>query len=1360
MHIQKLSNMKQILGLDLGTTSIGWAVVNEAENSNESSSIIRLGVRVNPLSSDEQTSFEKGNPITTNAERTLKRSMRRNLQRYKLRRDNLISLLKEQGWITDQTILSEQGNNSTFETYRLRAKAATQAITLEQFARVLLMLNKKRGYKSSRKMKKNDDGYFVNNLDIARQMYDSNLTPGQYGYNLIKEGKHYIPDFYRSDLIAELDRIWTHQHEYHSNILTPEFRATIINLGKNGTSSAFRKNYNIFTTDIKGNRFEKNKEYYKLRSDALKRELTAEELATVISEVNGQINSSSGYLGAISDRSKMLYINHMTVGQWLMRQLDNNPNASLKNQPFYRQDYLDEFEKLWETQAQYHNELTPELKHEIRDIIIFYQRKLKSQKWLVSNCPFENRKVCPKSSPLFQHFRIWQMLNNVTVTFDGESYPLNEEQKAILSRELMYKEKLSKSDALKLLFVKTKGIDLNFTTLEGNRTMANMLKAAQEVVSMSGHGEYDFSKLPTDTIIDIVCSVFKGLGYSTEWLTLNTGANNLEDEPQIRLWHLIYSFEDDNSATGDEKLVEHLMTMLNIPKEYARLFANIHLEDDYCGLSSKAIKRILPFMMAGHIYSEACALAGYRHSEQSLTRKENDNRPLKEHLSLLPKNSLRNPVVEKILNQMANVVNGIIDTYGRPDEVRIELARELKKNATERKAMDESIKRNTRETEQCREVLQKEFGLTHVSRNDIIRYRLYKELANNGYKTLYSNQYIPQEKLFSKDIDIEHIIPQARLFDDSFSNKTLEYRSINIEKGSATAIDYVRSKYGESEVEKYKERVNELLKNGAISPAKAKKLKMSESEIPDDFIERDLRNTQYISRKAQEMLRDITRTVTATTGSITDRLRQDWQLVDIMQELNWEKYQKQGLTTIITGRDGQQIRRIIDWTKRNDHRHHAMDALTIAFTKPAYINYLNHLNSRSNDDIRSIERKYLMRDANGHLLFIAPIAGNFRAEAKRHLEMILVSIKAKNKVVTRNKNITKTKGGTKETIQLTPRGQLHKENVYGSMLQPHTKPFSVGSKMTAEIVAQVQDATLREALKKRLETFGNDPKKAFAGKNSIAKSPIWIDESHTQHVPDQVTIRWFEKQFTIRKAVDKDLNLEKVVDEGIRRILQTRLDEYGGDRNKAFDNLDNNPIWLNREKGITIKRVTIAENIPGEPLHNKHDKDGKPILDAKGNPMPADYVNLRNNHHVSIFQDADGNLQEHIVSLYEAVARVSELGLPIIDRDYNKDKGWQFLFTMKQNEYFVFPNTEQGFDPNEIDLTDERNYARISQNLYRVQKLSSGDYWFRHHLETTIDTPKELQGITWKRITSLNNLKGIVKVRINHIGQIVHVGEY
>ena len=98
--------MKKILGLDLGTTSIGWALVNEAENEEEKSSIIKLGVRVNPLTVDEQLNFEKGKAITTNADRTLKRTARRNLQRYKLRRENLLSVLKDNGFIKGQRIFT------------------------------------------------------------------------------------------------------------------------------------------------------------------------------------------------------------------------------------------------------------------------------------------------------------------------------------------------------------------------------------------------------------------------------------------------------------------------------------------------------------------------------------------------------------------------------------------------------------------------------------------------------------------------------------------------------------------------------------------------------------------------------------------------------------------------------------------------------------------------------------------------------------------------------------------------------------------------------------------------------------------------------------------------------------------------------------------------------------------------------------------------------------------------------------------------------------------------------------------------------------------------------------------------------
>ena len=98
---------------------------------------------------------------------------------------------------------------------------------------------------------------------------------------------------------------------------------------------------------------------------------------------------------------------------------------------------------------------------------------------------------------------------------------------------------------------------------------------------------------------------------------------------------------------------------------------------------------------------------------------------------------------------------------------------------------------------------------------------------------------------------------------------------------------------------------------------------------------------------------------------------------------------------------------------------------------------------------------------------------------------------------------------------------------------------------------------------------------------------------------------------------------------------------------------------------------------------------------------------------------------------------------------------------MKQNEYFVFPDESNGFIPIEIDLKNEENYGLIAPHLFRVQKLAKKDYFFRHQYESSVTAGNTLpQGMAYKRITTENNLKGIVKVRINHIGKIVHVGEY
>lgn len=160
--------MKNILGLDLGTTSIGFAQIIESENDHNSS-IVKIGVRVNPLSTDEQTNFEKGKPITINADRTLKRGARRSLDRYQDRRSNLIDALAKANIITKDTILTEDGKNTTHSTFALRAKSAIEKVEKDEIARILLAINKKRGYKSSRKASNEDEGQAIDGMAIAKK---------------------------------------------------------------------------------------------------------------------------------------------------------------------------------------------------------------------------------------------------------------------------------------------------------------------------------------------------------------------------------------------------------------------------------------------------------------------------------------------------------------------------------------------------------------------------------------------------------------------------------------------------------------------------------------------------------------------------------------------------------------------------------------------------------------------------------------------------------------------------------------------------------------------------------------------------------------------------------------------------------------------------------------------------------------------------------------------------------------------------------------------------------------------------------------------------------------------------------------
>jgi CRISPR-associated endonuclease Csn1 len=1376
--------MKKILGLDLGTTSIGWAFVHEAENEQEKSTIINTGVRVVPLSTDEKINFNKLNAVTAAADRTASRGARRNLQRYKLRRQELLSILQGHGFISKNDILSENFENSTYFTWKIRAHAASDPISKKELAMVFLAINKKRGYKSSRKANNQEEGQLIDGIGIAKKLIEENLTPGQFNHKLKTEGSRYLPDYYKSDLHKEFEKIWKTQSIYYPEILTDTHLKELDGRTNKATAYYFEKVMLIERAENKGK--EKKLQEYEWRSDAVKQQIPLEQIAYILTELNNDINKSSGYLSAISDRSKTLQFNNLTVGQHQYAKLFGMPLASQKNQVFYRQDYLDEFNTIWELQSKHHPELTDDLKVEIRDVIIFYQRRLKSQKGLISICELESRKrtttvdgktitkltgprVAPKSSPLFQSFRIWSNINNIVVTSKTDKkqiYQLDEETKKALFKELSWRSSMTDNQFLTWLFAGSKekvgDYEIKYGKIEGNRTNEELLNAYLKITVLEG---YDINtKQDKVDVVKDVRSCFKEFGikdslFHFKWDLQDTTMIATQDS--YELWHLLYSYEDDSSNTGLDSLNNVLIEKYGFATNHTGIMSSVTFEKDHASLSARAMRKILPYLEDGMVYSDAATAAGYNHS-RSVTKEENLKRELKDQLEILTKNSLRNPIVEKILNQMINVVNAILaePSLGRPDEIRIELARELKQTAKQRSDATTQIAKATREHEEYREIIKKEFGLPYVSKRDLIKYKLYRELKSNGYKTLYSNTYIKPDELFSKKFDIEHIIPQSIRLDDSFSNKTLELRDINIEKGSQTAIDYCQRKGYEDRFIKTVQTLATVI--DGISPRKMLKLFTKIEDVSTDFNERDKNNTGYISRKANEILIDVTRNVYATSGTITSMLRSDWELIDVLKELNWSKYDTLGLTYYETNKDGQKLPKIKDWSKRNDHRHHAMDAITVAFTKPALIQYINNKSAKSKGNIiiSNIEEKFTYRDKDGKRRFVKP-APDIREQSKKALASILVSHKAKNKVVTDNINIFKIKGGTIKKKQSTPRGQLHLETVYGASKFYETKIETINASFDEQKINTVSNKQQREALLSRFRESGNDSKQAFTGKNALSKNPLKL--SNGDELPLKVQTVALQTRYTIRKPINADnfkdeKTIAKIIDIGSRNIVLKRFLESDKNSKAAFSNLDENPMWLNKEKGICLKTVTILGISNAVSLHVKKDMNGTPLNDPTGKEIPADFVNTGNNHHLAIYESPTGDWDDNVVSFFDAVTAVNNKQPAVAPRN---EKGWLLKFSIKQNETFLIPPSEDFFK--DEDLKDISNKSALSPYLFRVQKFSKlqygnsyvREYMFRHQLETELNDKKVLNGIAFNTFKSLKPMKGIIKVRLNHLGNIV-----
>lgn len=226
-------------------------------------------------------------------------------------------------------------------------------------------------------------------------------------------------------------------------------------------------------------------------------------------------------------------------------------------------------------------------------------------------------RVIPRSHPLFQEFKIWQTLNDIevfawdkqskrkkadksSILFDNSEDALlvegkrflYQEEKELLAKELFVKESMKKAEVLKLLFENYQELDLNFKQIDGNHTGFALFSAYSKMIEKYGYEPVDF-KRSADEIIEKLETIFTNLGWNTELLSIDLSKEDKELERQsyFRLWHLLYSFEGDNTPTGNGKLLEKIMQLCDVEKEYAVELANVSFQEDYGSLSAKAIKR-------------------------------------------------------------------------------------------------------------------------------------------------------------------------------------------------------------------------------------------------------------------------------------------------------------------------------------------------------------------------------------------------------------------------------------------------------------------------------------------------------------------------------------------------------------------------------------------------------------------------------------------------------------------------------------------------------------------------------------------------------------------------------------------------
>jgi len=1048
------------------------------------------------------------------------------------------------------------------------------------------------------------------------------------------------------------------------------------------------------------------------------RHVKSDAAAIVGDEGEKKKDSNSAYLAGIRANDEKLQDEHKTVGQYFAEQLRQNQSESptggisyrIKDQIFSRQRYIDEYDQIMAAQrVHYPDILTDAFIQMLRDEVIFMQRPLKSCKHLVSLCEFEKQervmrvqqddgkggrqlverrvkfgpKVAPKSSPLFQLCRIYEAVNNIRLTRpDGSPRDITPEERDKIVAHLQSSASLSFAALKKLLKEKALIADQLTTKsgLKGNSTRVALASALQPYPQY-----HHLLDMELETRMMTVQLTDEETGEVTE-REVAVVTDSYVRQPLYRLWHILYSIEERDAMR------RALITQLGMKEEdldgglLDQLYRLDFVKPGYGNKSAKFICKLLPQLQQGLGYSEACAAVGYRHSN-SPTSEEITERTLLEKIPLLQRNELRQPLVEKILNQMINLVNALKAEYG-VDEVRVELARELKMSREERERMtiqnDKRKEANDKVAERIRQC-----GL-YPTKPRIQKYMLWEEA---GKVCMYCGRSIEEEQcLNGDDMEVEHIIPKSVLYDDSYGNKTCACHECNQTKGNRTALEYIRAEGREAE---YMKRINDLLKEKKISYSKHQRLRWLKEDIPSDFLERQLRLTQYISRQAMAILQQGIRRVSASEGGVTARLRSLWGYGKILHTLNLDRYDSMGETERVS-REGEATEelRIKDWSKRMDHRHHAIDALVVACTRQSYIQRLNRLSSefgredKKKEDQEAQEQQATETGRLSNLERWLTQRPHFSVRTvSDKVAEILISYRPGQRVVTRGRNIYRKKmadGREVSCVQrgvLVPRGELMEASLYGKIISQGRERI-VKRYPLHDLKGEVVDPRLRELIA--------EYNQEITSKVKAKGAPLYLDAAEKQEVR---SVRCYVTQPSVAKAIP------------------IRFDERGRAITFVQSGSNHHLAIYRTPKGKLVESIVSFWDAVNRARY------GLPLI-----------IKYPRKAMEQVIQRED--IPESVLSL-----------LPPAD--------YEFVEVFQQNEMAVVGLPEEELRR----AVDTQDYRTLSEHLYHLKRISSKDYEFHYHLDT--DDPDETDSSKKKKKRVRNTSGRIPRIyRIRGIGSL------